>query len=110
MLTVGFQGTEEALGVFGYPGKMYETMNKTATLFSAKQYGLELSGRIKTHSEDKSLKRILYEITTFPGQSGSPVIIGTNDRSKVIAIHKGGNNTMGVNYGRLITLDLLIDL
>lgn len=51
---------EEALGIFGYPGKMYETMNKTATLFSAKQYGLELSGRIKTHSEDKSLKRILY--------------------------------------------------
>jgi V8-like Glu-specific endopeptidase len=61
-------------------------------------------------SEDRKFKRILYEITTYPGESGCPVILGTKLHDKVIAIHKGGNQSLERNYGRLITLDLLIDI
>jgi V8-like Glu-specific endopeptidase len=50
---------------------------------------------------------ISYAISTFPGQSGSPVCIG----DKVIAIHNGGGKEHEhFNVGRIFTIDLFMTL
>lgn len=49
---------------------------------------------------------ILYNISTQPGQSGSPIIDISQNEPSIIGIHKGGKKTiygMEFNSGRLLT-------
>jgi V8-like Glu-specific endopeptidase len=52
------------------------------------QYGLARDNRIV--SVDSSAFKIEYGISTLPGQSGSPVVVG----SRIIAIHNGGGKKL----------------
>lgn len=48
-----------------------------------------------------------YSMTTYPGQSGCPIIYGGN----MIAIHaKGGGVNQNFNIGRLFTPDVIKNL
>jgi hypothetical protein len=50
--------------------------------------------------------KLTYQITTLPGQSGSPVTIEDN----IIAIHVGSDTLKEVNIGCLLTPKVVKDL
>ena len=65
------------------------------------QYGLTRNDRIRFF--DMASRKIGYEMSTLPGQSGSPVTVD----NCIIAIHLGDGDMKQFNEGRIIDKDVL---
>lgn len=102
------------LEVYGYPSAYYpdhqgiirpyknnfEALDQYGKKILLYQYGLARSGRLV---DNVSQFKICYGISTLPGQSGSPVVIGNT----IIAIHVGGEIGKEFNVGRIVDETLL---
>ena len=59
-------------------------------------------------------KRLLHQISTDGGQSGSPIVIWEGDKDTVVGIHTGGKFTgpdqAVKNFGRLISFEFAEEL
>ncbi len=70
-----------------------------------KQYGLTSKKKVLEVQPNRG--KIKYMISTQIGQSGSPVV---SDKG-IVAIHAGaGKHDNNYNMGRLITLDVIVNL
>ncbi|KAJ5930943.1 hypothetical protein N7466_006436 [Penicillium verhagenii] len=78
----------EMLGVVGYPGDMHTVDNDGIDEIGAHMY--ELFQDIKYNLEDAPLKMLQYKLSTFGGQSGSPVLRKKNPQVSIAAHCYGG--------------------
>ena len=89
---------EEQVGLTGYPGAFCSDEAATQSfLWKAKAH--EPHGFTLNH-----------KLTTFEGNSGSPLLVRREKSIVAIAIHKGSPKGETINCGRLITQDLMANL
>lgn len=89
---------EEQVGLSGYPGAF---CSDEAAMQSFLWKG-------KAHELDSFA--LNHKLSTFEGNSGSPLFVRREKSFLAIAIHKGSPKGVMVNCGRLITQDLLANL
>jgi V8-like Glu-specific endopeptidase len=63
----------------------------------------------KSNAHKTQANELRHELTTLPGNSGSPIIVMRGEGFAAIAIHQFSPNNIE-NVGRLITDDLLLNL
>ena len=77
----------------------------------AYQFGLRKVGAV--HSVKAESAELIHKITTYPGQSGAPVILNREGKLSIVGIHKGGVDALirgkikKFNSARLITSNLI---
>lgn len=94
--------------ISGYPKRgNYKRIDLGKT--TVNQFGLSETGKV-----DKVFKtrpEIRYRISTFPGQSGAPIVLKDSGRFRIVGIHKGAiPNKKDLNAGRVITAELVSTL
>jgi len=73
----------------------YQPLNEEGTHLRIFQYGLKRAKRVRKIDKDNLI--IYYEMSTLPGQSGTPIVFGNS----YIGIHARGNAKYNLNGGRL---------
>jgi V8-like Glu-specific endopeptidase len=51
-----------------------------------------------------------HKLSSFPGNSGAPLLVKRGNKLVAIGIHKGEYYNINANVARIITNDLLLDL
>lgn len=97
-LGVNFANQKEEIGIIGYQGP-------DASLTAAHQSYLW-----KNQDQKIESKFLHHKLSTFKGNSGSPIFVKRGDRLFAVAVHKGALTDESYNVARLITEDMLINL
>ena len=96
-------GQDSKLCIFGYPFDKYFQQSKDKNEEAATQWGVIREGRVVEVKGGEG--KILHQISTLPGHSGSPIIkIEEDGTLSIVGIHQGGSKD---NYGRLVTPDFI---
>ena len=97
-LGVNYTNKNEEIGIIGYRGP-------SASLTAAHQSSLWKNKDQKIES-----KFLRHKLSTFSGNSGSPIFVKRGDRLFAVGVHKGALFDGSYNLARLINKDMLINL
>ena len=97
-LAVNYIKKEEEIGIAGY---------RVQNVFGNAAH----QGYLWKNKDQKVEGKFLYhKLSTFSGNSGSPIFVKRGDRLFAVAIHKAGLLDGSYNVARIITEDVLFNL